>query len=584
MKKLLFFAMLLALAACETGNGMKDSKDVETNYISINLVTAAGTGTRADAYDPAGGENKDYEDGTDTENTVKSIRFYFFDAGKEAVAVKKSGDGYVSYLDWPGGDGTEIKDEGSDHANTVEKILNAMLIINPAEKGKVPAFLVAVLNPTKEIKEASIANVSKLTELIDDYSAYTADNFIMSNSVFANGDEEKVKVDAVNVEKHLYTTAEAALADPVTVYVERVLAKATLSTTLTAAKEIGGEKLYLPNKAETTAGAGDGKDYKYNGKQIYVKFLGWNVTATAKTSRLMKEINSGWEDKDLFGSNTPWNWAGVRSFWAVNPGTMAYNYFDFGLKYDKDTGEYVQTEDGKKAANALTVGQGIAYMQENAAESLVSNTVETPTKVIIAAQLVDESGDPMEFAEFAFEQYTVEALKVKYAELSNIYIITTETSGTKYTKITAEDIKLVTATAAGQADENRSGRYYTYANINMETKKTYCIGNTEGAPAATEEAINEELVKLGHAKVWTNGFTYYYFDIKHLGTSVGEYGVVRNHVYKSVVDGLTGLGTPVYNPDEVIYPEKPGDEDTFLAAQIKILSWRIVNGQYKLDW
>ena len=84
--------------------------------------------------------------------------------------------------------------------------------------------------------------------------------------------------------------------------------------------------------------------------------------------------------------------------------------------------------------------------------------------------------------------------------------------------------------------------------------------------------------------MWTNGFTYYYFDIKHLGTSVGEYGVVRNHVYKSVVDGLTGLGTPVYNPDEVIYPEKPGDEDTFLAAQIKILSWRIVNGQYKLDW
>ena len=88
--------------------------------------------------------------------------------------------------------------------------------------------------------------------------------------------------------------------------------------------------------------------------------------------------------------------------------------------------------------------------------------------------------------------------------------------------------------------------------------------------------------ELGSAKVWKDGYTYYYFDIKHLGNKIG---VVRNHIYDANITKLTGLGTPVYNPDEIIYPEKPiDDEETFIAAQINILSWRIVKNDVELDW
>ena len=94
---------------------------------------------------------------------------------------------------------------------------------------------------------------------------------------------------------------------------------------------------------------------------------------------------------------------------------------------------------------------------------------------------------------------------------------------------------------------------------------------------------------MGGAKVWKNGYTYYYFDIRHLngsetGDVIGKYGVVRNHVYAANINSLAGLGTPVYNPGETIYPEHPTDDDTYIAAEIRILSWRIVNQNIDLEW
>lgn len=61
-------------------------------------------------------------------------------------------------------------------------------------------------------------------------------------------------------------------------------------------------------------------------------------------------------------------------------------------------------------------------------------------------------------------------------------------------------------------------------------------------------------------------------------------GVVRNHVYDTKVTKIAGLGTPVYDPGLVIYPEKPSPNDHYIAAEIKILSWRLVSNDYELDW
>lgn len=549
----LFLSMVagLAFVGCSSeediASGTDNGNNGEPQFLTVS-VNATSTLTRATNLEG------NYEEGEGKENTVSKVRFYFFDADGNAAKVKGESGGTYHDVDNP--TGTE-----KDMPN-VEKILTATLVIQTPEKDKVPTSIVAVVNPKSDL--GAVESISKLNEVIADHSSTTS--FIMSNSVYANG---TTKMEAVNVAGHLYSTAEAAKADPVIIHVERVLAKARLTVGL-AANDNGVYK--------TSA---DGSE-KFDNEEIYVKFLGWNVTTTAKESRLMKEINPGWSSS-LFGSTLLWNTADYyRSFWAVNPGTMNYNYGRFNT--------------GDDAANAITAFDAgtegspktnYTYLQENASDDYTNGTDPTkPSQVIIAAQLVKADGTtPIEFAEYAGERTTIDGLIAKYAAASGLWKDNAE--GTGKVGIDVTDIELKTATTAGEADQNTPGRYKVYAQLTVgAAKKTWY--NSSSADATVVDA-NEVLEGLGGAKVWKEGYTYYYFDIQHLnGSSTadvkGKKGVVRNHIYAANIKTLTGLGTPVYDPGEVIYPEEPEDDETFIAAEIRILSWRVVNQDIDLKW
>lgn len=543
----LFMSMVagLAFVGCSNEEDMTSGNNGEPQYLTVS-VNATSTLTRANSL------QGEYEEGVGNENEVTNVRFYFFDADGNAAQVKGENGG--TYYD--------VAMSGTDKdMDNVEKILTATLVIQTPAKDKVPASIVAVVNPKSDL--GAVASIAKLNEVIADHSSTTS--FIMSSSVYAN---ETTKMEAVNVAGHLYPTADAAKADPVIIHVERVLAKARLTVGLTA----NANGVY-----KTSA---DGSQ-KFGDEEIYVKFLGWNVTATAKTSRLMKEINPSWPS-DLFGS-TLWNTADYyRSFWAVNPKTMEYNYGAFST--------------GDNAANAIpafdagtteTPKTNYTYLQENASDDYTNGTDPTkPSQVIIAAQLVKADGTtPIEFAEYAGERTTIDGLIAKYAAASGLWKDNAE--GTGKVGIDVTDIELKTATTAGEADQNTPGRYKVYAQLTVgAAKKTWY--NSSSADATVVDA-NEVLEGLGGAKVWKEGYTYYYFDIQHLnGSSTadvkGKKGVVRNHIYAANIKTLTGLGTPVYDPGEVIYPEEPEDDETFIAAEIRILSWRVVNQDIDLKW
>ena len=143
-----------------------------------------------------------------------------------------------------------------------------------------------------------------------------------------------------------------------------------------------------------------------------------------------------------------------------------------------------------------------------------------------------------------------------------------------------EDLKCV-ARAAGE--KNAYEVYFQLSDLGA-TKAWY--KNDNGSYTAVTN-INEILANIQPALVYNEGMTYYWTDIKHLGTpgSITEYGVVRNHVYKVNINDIQGYGTPVYDPEiNFITPEKPTEViDTYVAAEIKILSWRIVEHNYPLN-
>ncbi|WP_304258394.1 Mfa1 family fimbria major subunit [Phocaeicola plebeius] len=545
----LFMSMVagLAFVGCSNEEDMTSGNNGEPQYLTVS-VNATSTLTRANSL------QGEYEEGVGNENEVTNVRFYFFDADGNAARVKGENGG--TYYD--------VAMSGTDKdMDNVEKILTATLVIQTPAKDKVPASIVAVVNPKSDL--GAVASIAKLNEVIADHSSTTS--FIMSSSVYANG---TTKMEAVNVAGHLYPTADAAKADPVIIHVERVLAKARLTVGLTA-----------NNGVYKTS---DDGSQKFGDEEIYVKFLGWNVTATAKTSRLMKEINPSWPS-NLFGSTPLWNTADYyRSFWAVNPSEMSYNYGAFNT--------------GDNAANAITAfdagttetpKKNYTYLQENASDDFENGTdPEKPSQVIIAAQLVKADGSTaIEFAEYAGERTTINGLIVKYAAASELWKDNEE--GTGRVKIGVDDIELKTATEINAANQNTSGRYKVYAQLTADAaKKTWYT--SEEADASPVDNANDILKALGGAKVWNDGYTYYYFDIQHLngGASAenvkGKIGVVRNHIYAANINSLAGLGTPVYDPEEIIYPEHPEKDETFIAAQIRILSWRVVNQDIDLKW
>ena len=149
--------------------------------------------------------------------------------------------------------------------------------------------------------------------------------------------------------------------------------------------------------------------------------------------------------------------------------------------------------------------------------------------------------------------------------------------------MTPEDIKCV---ARNPEDKNAYEVYFQLNDdpTNDATVKTwYKYSNGQYLKYDDIESLNSELSFVQPALVYKSGMTYYYTDIKHLGKSgtPTEYGVVRNHVYKINITSINGYGTPYYDGDiKYLKPEKPKDIVTFVAAQIHILSWRVVSDGY----
>lgn len=282
----------------------------------------------------------------------------------------------------------------------------------------------------------------------------------------------------------------------------------------------------------TSTATGAGQSNKFlvgettNGKNVYAVIKGWGLAKETTDANLIKKIDATWTDNGL--GITMWNHpAYFRCYWEASSTNLGEN---------KSYNDYKSQ-----------IGQ-VYYTNPN-------TTANNKPQYVATVELQYEDGTKAEICKYKGVEYLSEEAvkKAILAENKDYKKHTTTAPGTEITDLTVNDIHFVVTGYQVKAQ--------------LEEGVTVYKGDVN-ATAECNENMGKSL-----AEIRKEGRAYYYTDVAHLGTAKG---IVRNHYYQIDVKTITGFGTPVYDPDSKFVPVVPEDTQTYLAARINVLSWRIV--------
>ena len=559
MKKYLFIALAaLGFAACtEKGedNAPIQNAELEESYIAINLM-AADVDSRAVTDDIGNADEYGYELGTEAERKINSAYFFFFDENGNPFNV----NGAPATA--PGGNKNHmaltISEATTSAMPNVSDIKEAVLVLK-TYKGVYPSKIVAVLNWTPADRAYSLA------ELHDVMADLNTNGSVMSNSVYMDGAGKVVDATPLTA-ANIKTSAEAATAAPIDIYVERIAAKVVVT----------GDSIYDTEK-DTTPIVALGESSKID---VYVKILGWELYNDYSTTNLLKDINN-WDVATL---GLTWNDIPYyRCYWATSQNVNPMDSFSWS--YENYTSKGFPTANGFNVASDASYTAGTyTYCGEN-------TTTDYRTKVILKGQLMQKDGEnfePIELARWYGTEYAGnEALRIAVANSIKYTLYYYDEVNSKYISVAPEDLQCVKGKdvdASAKSYEvgfqlstvGKAKTWYKY-----DSEKGYVVMGDNAVAGDNTVKANAYLATVEPALLYAEGMTYYSVDIKHLGATgkTAEYGVVRNHVYQIDIESIKGYGSPVYSGLDFVVdqPEYPvEDEASYVAARINVLSWKVV--------
>ena len=570
MKIFKFFPLACAalmMSACSSDNdieGGATKPGSDPQYLAVNIVNVGTTPTRA-------GE---YENGTEEESKIKKVRFYFFNGDGSPYLIKPTGSEITGgeNVNWLEVSNPTDATTTPGSSTSVEKITNAVLVINGVQSAA-PSAIVAVVNP-ETVDAATLNNggqmrLSELRKNAVGSKFYNTDasgkvtDFLMSNSVYVNAGTD---VCASLVAGHVKTSEADAKTNPVDLYVERVAAKVTADFDLNAF-EVGNGTNWDTNKYGTKTAVGKIGDYN-----VYAVIDGWGLADENGKAEVEKQVETTWADGTL--GITPWTTYDYRRcFWE--------NSVDFssGTGSNRPVNHPFNDFKAKK--------QDVLYTLPNTPLSPITDKNENyVTKFLVAATLKYEDGahnwHTADICKYnGVEILGVDNLKTQVALTFSKYYTSTD-NGTTHTQLTKDDIAFTEPTTSSMKSYQVTP---TLVDAPAGTTKKYYTKSSTGAYTEVPEGEVNAAIGADKAEIRTDGKAYYYVPIRHLATdptTLGYYGVVRNHFYKITLSGITGFGTPVYNPDKEIDPTVPTYSNTYLAARVQVLQWRVVNQNVNL--
>ena len=584
-------ALMLVVASCSSedvaGGDAQNGKGT-TSFLAVNIENV-GSAPASRAYTQGTGS---YEDGTTEESIINKVRFYFFNGdGTPYLLVNNDATQQtsVNYLE------QTVEKDGNDHDHTAETKTKVVLVLKGETKA-IPASVIAVINPEVLDNTTLHSGTMTLSELRTSATGSkfydTTNGFVMSNSVYESAGQDICSTPVAN---NVFSTSDKALRNPVDIYVERVNAKVNAKIDKNYKRTGETENAWSQNaegKYQIKVGSIDVTTYEENTNStpttheypVYAVVQGWQVADANGKAEVCKQIKTSWFAGEL-GIN-PWTTSDYhRSFWsesvpfnsgAVTGANRPVNHSFNGIN--------MPLSDVFAATPVYTL--------PNTPDAVVKNPKTSDndlTKLIVAAKLVykdaDDSYKTAQVCQYRGLTYLgEEAVKKQIVGgFARYFKKTTTESGDVYKSIEASDIAFKTV-VPGSPESSEVKNYEVVATLASTVGDLY-VKNGDAWTIALKDDVNAALAKETAQVRSTDGATYYYTPIKHLGDAgkLGEYGIVRNHSYQVTIQNIKGFGTPVYNPDQEIDPMIPSDENTYLAASIKVLSWRVVSSNVDLD-
>lgn len=577
-----FACAAFMMSACASEN---DDKGGDTNaegkaqYMAVNIVSVGTNGSRAAEYDH----------GLPKESQINDVRFYFYnqDGSPYILDGKKT--------NWTTPQENISNGQQNTEGGNVTLETKSVLVFKPETGNSAPYSVIAVVNAgslgnkltnplgdgTQELNnlltkiednqfyKVKITAGTTTTPTINYDKAALAENFVMTSSVYLKDGEPQCQT---FVSGHVYNKEAEARNNPIDIYVERVVAKVTAEVNTTGSKwESGNDNNWDSKKYGKVVGT------TTDGKKVYAVLDGWNVADENGTAMLEKNIDKTWTNTGLgFTSSDPWNSADYhRCFWENS--TVAGTAENPSINYSYTT-----------IANNAFGADKYVYTLPNTLKSRTTNENKYNnklTKFIVAAHLRYDSDSKgnwknVEICNYKGIQYIGQDAVLDVIGSESGYYI--EESAGKYKSIGHEQLEFIKATTTNAKDYKAMAK----VKASVNASDVYHKDNTGAYKPLTSLDEVYKKIQAETADVRADGRTYYFIPISHLGSdaSIAQYGVVRNHVYKITVNDMQGFGTPVVDKDAVIIPTKPENEATYLAAKIKVLSWRVVKQDADLDY
>lgn len=416
------------------------------------------------------------------------------------------------------------------------------------------------------------AKVNLPTDETTTYSAWNKENnatdkfdktdkgFYMANAPLYNATDKSVTtLVAIDKNKIFPTEAQASSGDAAAdIYVERGLAKVTLTTATKDEKPV----------ATTSSYAGD-----------KVKISNWALDVTNKKTFPIHNVDElGYEDiwknepaasgpsTQRFVDNNP-ETPVKRVYWGKDP-----NYSNSTLNTDESARaaefNYVKantevTADPTKPLYCLENTFNLANMMQGQTTRVIFKASYTPNG------FTEEDGKTFYKIGTSVALWKEKDLK-DHIKAAVTKVITDATEGNTTIDLAAEGNNITTAGnhEIKAANIKVTGHKVTDAEVKAVNDK---VGLTEKAGIST----------------YANGVSYYIARIKHFGNALtpwtsgvygennlaylGRYGMLRNNWYELDVQNVSGPGYPDV-PE--VKPNTPDDEDDkYIKVSVKILSW-----------